>query len=82
VIVGANTSSTTESSTVDDIYNFWNKLFGDIYIARKYILGFGFGVATAVSLIYIFLLRMPLLVSSAVVPHVFVVWQSIFSLLA
>jgi hypothetical protein len=77
VIVGANTSTTTESSTVDDFYNFWNKFFGDIYIARNYILGFGFGVATAVSLIYIFLLRMPLLVSSTVVPHGFVALQSL-----
>jgi hypothetical protein len=62
-IVGENSTSMTESSTVDDIYNFWNKLFGDIYIARKYILGFGFGVSAAVSLIYMFLLRIPFLVS-------------------
>lgn len=70
-----NTDTTARTSLVDnqyfdEVYNFWNKLYGDLYIARKYVLGFGFGVSMAVSMIYIFLMRLPALLTS-------VVWTSI-----
>ncbi|KAL7572907.1 hypothetical protein ACA910_004551 [Epithemia clementina (nom. ined.)] len=47
-------------------------LFGDIYIARKYVLGFGLGLCVAISFTYIFLMRIPMLLTS-------VVWGSIFA---
>lgn len=40
-VVGANT--TLEAAAAG--YSFWNDLYGDIYTARLYILGFGFAVA-------------------------------------
>jgi len=55
--------------------SFWNDLYRDIYTARVYILGFGFGVAVVVSFVYIFMMRIPFLLN-------FVVWSSIFLTIA
>jgi hypothetical protein len=49
---------------------FFTHLFGDLFEARWYILGFGFGVSLVVSLIYMGLLRVPCLLTS-------VVWGSV-----
>jgi len=68
---GTARASLVDSDYADEFYNFWNKLFGDLYVARKYVLGFGFGVSMAVSMIYIFLMRLPALLTG-------VVWTSIF----
>ena len=69
-------NSTALTATGSDQYTkFWNELYADMYTARAYVLGFGFGVAVVVSFGYIFLLRMPLLLS-------FAVWGSIFVTIA
>ena len=62
--VGTNASN--------DLYNFWNKLYSDLYLARYYIFGFGCGVSLVISLIYIFLMRLPFLLTT-------VIWTSIFT---
>jgi hypothetical protein len=49
---------------------FFTNLYGDMWTARYYILAFGFGVSLLVSVIYMFLLRIPCLLTS-------VVWGSI-----
>ena len=54
----------------DSAYDFWNKLYGDLFVARKYIGIFGFGVSFAVSMTYIFLMRMPILLNA-------LIWTSI-----
>jgi hypothetical protein len=70
-LTGQNlTRSGSEASLVDDAYTFWGKLYGDVYMARNYILGFGFGLSLAVSLVYIFLMRLPVLLTA-------VIWTSI-----
>lgn len=70
-LTGSNTTSSMgESSFTGDIYNFWNKLYGDIYLARGYILGFGFGLSMGLSLIYIYIMRLPYLLTS-------IIWMSI-----
>jgi hypothetical protein len=65
----------TPNSTSANVFKtgerFWTNLYGDLYTSRQFILGFGFGVAFFVSLIYTYLLRFPFLLSS-------VVWGSIF----
>jgi len=71
-LVSANGTSLT---ITDQAYNFYNKLYGDLWVARKYILGFGCGVALGISFFYIFLMRLPLLLNS-------VVWGSIFITIA
>ncbi|KAG7345808.1 plasma-membrane choline transporter family protein [Nitzschia inconspicua] len=55
----------TESSQ-----QFFTNLYGDLWEARWYILGFGFGASLLVSLIYMALLRIPCLLTG-------VVWGSI-----
>lgn len=73
-----NTGSTVGSSDatyIDDVYTFWGKLYGDIYISRHYILGFGFGLSTFISLVYIFLMRLPFLLTA-------IIWTSIFMSIA
>jgi len=55
----------------EDIYDFFNKLYADLWVARYYVLGFGFGFALVFSLFYIFLMRMPFLLAT-------IVWSSIF----
>jgi solute carrier family 44 (choline transporter-like protein), member 2/4/5 len=78
-LVDANrTESQTGSSisnSVNEAYDFWNKLFADCYIARWYILGFGFGVSLIVSLCYIALMRFPGLLTT-------VIWTSILVTIA
>jgi len=66
---GANT--VVGADQFEDIYSFWNRLYGDLYTARKYVLGFGFGASMGVSLIYIFIMRIPFLLTT-------IVWTSIF----
>lgn len=58
-------------SALNDVYAFWNRVFADLWTARAYVLGFGFGVSLAVSSLYIFMLRLPFLLNT-------VVWGSIF----
>ena len=50
--------------------DFFNDLYGDLYVARQYIAGFGLGLCLGVSFIYIFLMRIPLLLKT-------LVWTSI-----
>ena len=52
--------------------DFWTKLYGDLWVARKYVLGFGFGGSVILSLGYIFLMRFPFLLT-------FLIWLSIFT---
>eukprot|EP00541_Cyclophora_tenuis_P016253 CAMPEP_0116552562 /NCGR_PEP_ID=MMETSP0397-20121206/6560_1 /TAXON_ID=216820 /ORGANISM="Cyclophora tenuis, Strain ECT3854" /LENGTH=588 /DNA_ID=CAMNT_0004077535 /DNA_START=88 /DNA_END=1854 /DNA_ORIENTATION=+ len=56
-------------------YSFWNDLYADIYAARLYILGFGFAFALFTSFLYVFILRVPLLLS-------FTIWTSILLTIA
>jgi Plasma-membrane choline transporter len=74
---GSNSSTSIASNlqqvgAVNDLYAFWNKLYTDLYLARYYIFGFGCGVSTIISLVYIFLMRLPFLLTT-------VVWTSIFT---
>lgn len=55
---------------IDDATAVWNRLFADLYTARRYILGFGFGFSAGVSLVYVFLMRLPLILD-------LMVWLSI-----
>ena len=71
-LVGDNSTHIVEAGFVEDAFDFTNKLFADVYVARKYVLGFGFGLSVAVSLIYIFLMRLPGLLAA-------VVWGSIIT---
>jgi hypothetical protein len=63
------------ASVVSYTDNFMSNLFADMYSARKYIWGFGFGGSLAISLVYVYLLRFPGLLNS-------LVWGSIFSMIA
>jgi hypothetical protein len=56
----------------DSANDFWTNLYGDIWVASPYILGFGFGCSFLLSLIYIFILRLPVLLNA-------LVWLSIFT---
>ena len=55
---------------IDDATAVWNKLMGDLWTARKYIFGLGFGLSLIISLIYIFVMRLPVLLD-------LMVWSSI-----
>jgi hypothetical protein len=55
----------------DTAYDFWTKLYADVYTARKYVLGFGFGLSLVVCSVYIFLMRLPCVLNA-------LVWSSIF----
>lgn len=57
-------------SVLNDVYAFWNRLYADLWSARAYVLGFGFGVSFVLSLIYIFLLRIPMILTV-------LIWSSI-----
>lgn len=78
-LVNANMTDTETgssiSNSINDVYDFWNKLYADIYIARWYVVGFGFGVSLGISLCYIALMRFPGLLTT-------VVWTSIFVTIA
>jgi Plasma-membrane choline transporter len=72
-LTGANTTSgVTDVGLAGDVYNFWNKLYADVYLARKYILGFGIGFSMGISLLYIYLMRLPVLLTG-------VIWTSILT---
>lgn len=62
------------SSDLEVANDFISHLYGDIWVARSYILGFGFGVSLVVSLLYMLLLRLPWILSS-------LVWFSIFAVI-
>lgn len=49
---------------------FWTNLYGDVWTSRFLIIGFGFGVSLLISLMYVTLLRIPLLLTV-------VIWTSI-----
>lgn len=70
-----NTNMASEVGIANDLYSFWNKLYTDLWLARYYIFGFGCGVSLLVSLIYIFLMRLPFLLTT-------VIWTSIFTSIA
>uniref|UniRef100_A0A7S4J5U8 Choline transporter-like protein n=1 Tax=Odontella aurita TaxID=265563 RepID=A0A7S4J5U8_9STRA len=55
---------------VDEGGSFWGNLFADLWTARYWIFGFGFGVSLAVGFVYAFFLRIP-----GVLP--FMVWGSL-----
>ena len=68
-LVSANETDSSQyvgSDALDDAYAFWNRLYADLWAARAYVLGFGFGVSLFVSLGYIFLLRLPFLLTALV----------------
>lgn len=60
----------TGVNPVADTNELVNDLFADLYIARRYVLGFGVGFCVGLSLLYVCLLRIPLLLKT-------VVWTSI-----
>lgn len=62
-------------NVVDDATAVWNRIFADMYTARKYVFGFGFGLSLGISLLYIFLMRLPLLLD-------FLVWTSLLLTIA
>jgi hypothetical protein len=69
----AQIQNKTQAETVLDIpdpKDILLTLSADVWQTKEYVLGFGFGVAFAVSFLYIFLMRMPLLLS-------FMVWLSV-----
>lgn len=68
-------NSTLAVDESSGITQFWNQLYTDIWIAQAFILGFGFGIALLVSFGYIYVLRIPFLLS-------FVIWSSIFLTIA
>lgn len=72
---GASDSGIGNLEIVNDATAVWNRLFADLYAARKYVLGFGFGVSLAVSFTYIFLMRLPILLD-------FMIWVSILMTIA
>eukprot|EP00538_Stauroneis_constricta_P011380 CAMPEP_0119551812 /NCGR_PEP_ID=MMETSP1352-20130426/4955_1 /TAXON_ID=265584 /ORGANISM="Stauroneis constricta, Strain CCMP1120" /LENGTH=677 /DNA_ID=CAMNT_0007597927 /DNA_START=70 /DNA_END=2103 /DNA_ORIENTATION=- len=55
--------------------DFFVNLYADLWVAKYYILGCGFGIALFISIIYMYLLRIPGLLTT-------VVWVSIFSTIA
>jgi hypothetical protein len=81
--VNASTSSSDQNAAeaagldnvYDSAYQFWNKLYADLAVSWKYILGFGFGLSVGISFLYVFLMRIPLLLTS-------VIWASIFGSIA
>ncbi len=52
-----------------------NNFYADIYTARYFIFGFGFGICCLISFVYIGVLRLPALLNS-------VIWGSIFATIA
>jgi hypothetical protein len=75
-IVNANSTDTTGlDNAYDQAYQFWNMLYADLAVSWKYILGFGFGVSVAISFLYVFMMRIPFLLTS-------VIWASILGSIA
>ena len=67
-------SIATESSDLQSASDFISNLYGDLWTSKYYILMFGFGLSLVVSLTYMFLLRIPCLLS-------LLVWLSILALI-
>jgi hypothetical protein len=63
-----------QDSDLEVANDFISNLFGDIWTARFWILGFGFGLSLVVSFIYMLVLRVPALLSS-------IVWISILAII-
>jgi len=57
---------------VDEGIAVWKNIYADIYTARLYVFGVGFGLGILISLIYVVILRLPFLLNS-------VVWGSILA---
>jgi hypothetical protein len=78
-IVNASSTDTNAEAGIDNAYDqayqFWNKLYADLAVSWKYILGFGFGLSVAISFLYVFMMRIPLLLTS-------VIWASILGSIA
>jgi hypothetical protein len=78
-IVNANATDNAAEAGLDNAYDqayqFWNKLYADLAVSWKYILGFGFGLSVGISFIYVFMMRIPLLLTA-------VIWASIFGSIA
>jgi Plasma-membrane choline transporter len=74
ITTGNGTIPTTavDKNVVQDTFDFTTRLFADVYLARKYVFGFGFGLSMGVSIVYLFLMRLPGLLTA-------VVWASILS---
>jgi hypothetical protein len=60
---------------VDDAFSVWSEFYADVYTARKYVFGCGFGLSLGVSFVYIFLMRLPLILSA-------LIWVSILTTIA
>lgn len=59
----------------DSANKFFSRLYADVYVARWYILGFGLGVCMAISFVYIFIMRLPLVLAT-------MIWVSVFLTIA
>lgn len=70
-IVGANSTLAAAS----DGARIWNNLYADLWTAKAYIFGFGFGLCCLISFLYIGALRLPVLLNA-------VVWGSLFATIA
>jgi hypothetical protein len=73
-LTGADESD-TGLDVVDDAFGIWSEFYADIYTARKYVFGCGFGLSLGVSFVYIFLMRLPLILSA-------LIWTSILATIA
>jgi len=65
----------TQNEKIKQGYNIWSNLYSDLWVARYYILGLGFGAPLGIGFIYSFFLRIPL-----VLP--FMVWFSVVATIA
>ncbi|KAK1743284.1 choline transporter-like family protein [Skeletonema marinoi] len=65
----------TQNEQIKQGYSIWNNLYGDLWVARYYILGLGFGAPLVVGFVYSLFLRIPL-----VLP--FMVWFSVAATIA
>jgi hypothetical protein len=70
-LVGAD-SQDLGLDVVNDAFGVWSEFYADIYTARKYVFGCGFGLSLGVSFVYIFLMRLPLILSA-------LIWTSILA---
>jgi len=65
----------SQNEQIKEGYNIWSNLYGDLWVARYYILGLGFGTPLVVGFVYSLFLRIPL-----VLP--FMVWFSVVATIA
>jgi len=59
VIENAVGESISDLGDAEDATSFISELYSDLYSARDYVLGFGFGVSVLASFLYTYLLRIP-----------------------